>query len=199
MSKSIEGLKKRLEFLEGLEKRGLLKRWDDIQEHRANLRREAAETKRLLAEIEKLSEMGRQQADDEFSTKPGAKRKWKGSLGYCLICAVRALIAGGMATNTAQALRELSLWAKNWDRHSSRIDVKRREQFEQLVGEDWNYMRDECQRDHRELAARHSETLKAWGPFLEKEDALEAEMERFRALSVANQDTEELLRKPPQE
>jgi len=198
MSKSIEGLKRRLEFLEGLERRGLLEQWEDIQEHRANLRREDAERKRLLAENEKLGEMGRQQADDEFSTKPGAKRKWKGIVGYCLVCAVRALTADG--TSQAQAFRDLHWWAKNWHRPLSGMDAKRRNWFQQLVGEDWDYIRDECKRQEpRQLAARHSEALKAWGPFLAREAALEAEMERFRALSEANKDrAEELLRRSPQ-
>jgi hypothetical protein len=198
MSRSIDRLKRKLEFLQELERSGELECWEDIQEHLANLLREAAEAKRLHAECEKLDEVGRQQAGDEWRPKPGAKRKWKGNVGYCLICAVRALTADGN-TSQAQAFRDLHSWAKNWHRPLSVMDANRRERFAQLVGEHWDYIRDECRRDPRELAARHCEALKAWGPFLEREDALEAEMERWRALSAANQDrTEELLRKSPQ-
>jgi hypothetical protein len=143
---------------------------------------ERAEAKRLEAEYQKLAEMGRRQAGDEWpSTEPGRKRKWKGHLGYSLICAVRALTTDG--TSQAQAFRDLHYWAKNWHRRFSGVDAKRRNWFEQLVGEDWNYIRDECQhQDDRQLAVRHCEALKAWGPYLEREAALDAQMERFRLL-----------------
>jgi len=151
---------------------------------------ERAEAKRLIAEYEKLAEMGRRQAGDE-STELGRKRKWKGQLGYCLICAVRALTADG--TSQAKAFRDLHYWAQA-NHHSPKAQAN----FEQLVGEYWQYLRDECRlQKPRQLAARHSEALNAWGPCLKREDTLEAQMERFRALSAANEDRAELLRKSP--
>ncbi len=160
----------------------------DLIERLAKLHLELAEAKRLLAENEKFEAKMHRRQVEELRKKPGAKWKWKGELGYHLICAVRALTADG--TPNAQAFRDLHSWAKF--SHSNRKATRRiredQARFEQLLGEHWQYLRDECcsQKD-RQLAARHSEALKAWGPYFERDDALDAEMERFRAISAANE------------
>jgi hypothetical protein len=204
--KSIERLKNELKFLEELEKRGLLKHWEDIQEHHDNLRHGLAKAKRLMADNERLEIELNYRLAQEQRKKPGAKWKWKGKLGFNLICAVKALTADG--TSNAQAFRDLHDWARFWHSNPKAQQTKEWIKFEQLVGEHWAYIRDECSRQKpRQLAARHSEALKAWGSYFEQDDILDAEMERFRALSDAivyrseklSLKTEEpLLRKPPQ-
>src|SRR5262245_19030666 len=210
MSKSIERLKNKLEFQEELEKRGLLKHWEDVQEHcedlqehLANLRRGSAEAKRLIAANEWLAIEFNCRLAQEKRKKPGAKWKWKGEFGYHFICAVRALTADG--ASNAQGFRDLHYWANSTPKAR---ETKKWIRFEQLVGEHWAYIRDECCRQGpRQLAARHSEALNAWRSYFEQDDILDAEMERFRAMSCANEDRSEklsfttkevLLRKPAQ-
>jgi hypothetical protein len=107
-----------------------------------------------------------------------------------LICAVKALNADG--TPNAQAFRDLHLWANFWRSNrkvTRRIKEQARTRFEQLVGEHWQYLRDECYaQEPRQLAARHCDALKAWGLYFEQDDALDADMERFRTISAANEE-----------
>jgi len=39
-----------------------------------------------------------------------------------------------------------------------------------------------------QLAARYCEALKAWGPYFERDAALDAEMQRLKAISTANKE-----------
>jgi hypothetical protein len=159
----------------------------ELKEHLANLHVELAEARRLLAENEKFQAEMRRLQIEELRKKPGAKWKWKGERGYHLICAVRALTADG--TPNAQAFRDLHSWAKfsHSNRKATRCIREDQARFEQLLGEHWQYLRDECCQKPRQLAARYCNTLKAWGPYFERDDALDAEMERFRAISAANE------------
>lgn len=175
-------------FFEELQKRRTLrlkqleeaeKQLKNTEQRLADCNFELAEAKRLLAEIEKFeTELGCQQFE-ELRKKPGAKWKWKGELGYHLICAVKALTADG--TTPAQACRDLHSWAKLW--HSNRKAIRRiseeQARFEQLVGEHWQYLRDECCQKPRQLEVRYCDALKAWGPYFEKDNTLDAEMKRL--------------------
>jgi hypothetical protein len=173
-------------FFEDLQKRRTLRlkqleeaerQSKNAKECLANLNLELVEAKRLLAENEKFEVELRRRQIEELRKKPGAKRKWKGEVGYHLICAVKALTADGM--KGAQAFRDLHFWAK-----SNRI-CEARARFEQLVGEHWQYIRGECCKyERRQLAARYYDALEAWGPYFERDAALDAEMERFRAISA---------------
>jgi hypothetical protein len=187
-------------FLEELQKRRALrltqlkeaeKHLKEIEKRLADRDLELAEAKRLLAENEKFEVEQRRRQLEELRRKPGAKWKWKGELGYHLICAVKALTADG--TPDAQAFRDLHFWAKSW--HSSRRATPRTRErqmnpwtrFERLVGEHRHYLRDECcEQKPRQLAARYCNALKAWSRYFEWNDALDAEMERFRAISAGN-------------
>jgi hypothetical protein len=66
--------------------------------------------------------------------------------------------------------------------------------FRQLVGEHWRALQDECWQPFlssrkcskpRILAARYNQALKAWEPYFERARALDAEMEKFRAMADA--------------
>jgi DNA repair exonuclease SbcCD ATPase subunit len=139
----------------------------------ANLHFLDAECNRLRAETEKIGEIYRRQVE-RLKTKP---RKWRGELGYHFICAVKALTADG--TSEAQAFRDLHSWAKG-------LAVQSQKARFELVSEYWRYLRDECcKNEPRQLAVRYCNASKAWGPFFERDDALDAEMERFRAISDA--------------
>lgn len=176
-------------FLEELQKHRTLrlkqleqaeKQLKNAEQRLADLNFELAEAKRLIAENEKLEVEMRRQEVEEIRRKPGAKWKWKGELGYHLICAVRALTADG-TTTPAQAFRDLHSWATSW--HSNRKTRNREVQarFQQLLGEHWQRLRDECyQHEPRQLAARYCNALKAWSPYFEWDNDLDAEMERLR-------------------
>jgi hypothetical protein len=133
-----------------------------------------AEAKRLLAENEKFEVEMRRRQDEELKRKPGAKWKWKGEIGYHLICAVKALTTDG-TKNDAQAFHELHSWAKFW--RSNRKATEAQARFEQLIGEHWLYLRNECsEQKPRQLAARYYDALQAWGPYFKRDAALNAKM-----------------------
>ena len=163
----------------------------DTKERLANLDLELAEAKRLLAENEKLKNDMHLREIEKLRKKPGAKRKWKGQLGYHLICAVNALTADG--TTQGQATRDLVEWANFWSRPSNRkprrIEAAKADprwiRFKHLVGDHWEYLQSECcHQNPRALAVRYHNALKAWGPYFEQDRALDAAMERFRAMFV---------------
>jgi DNA repair exonuclease SbcCD ATPase subunit len=187
-------------FLEELQKRKALrlKQLEEIErqekklkEHLANLHSLRAECNRLWAENEKLAGELHHREAERVKKKPGARWRWKGEMGYHLICAVRALTADG--TSVAEAIRNLHHWSTAWTAGSRARQNRWDEtdsawiQFKQKVADEhWKALRDECwHRKPRQLAARYHDALKAWGPYFEWDDALDAEMERFRAMSAA--------------
>jgi hypothetical protein len=183
-------MKKKDKFFEEMQKREALRlkqlkeierQEKKLKEHLANLRSLRAECNRLWSKNEQFAgEMHHREAE-ELRKKPGASWRWKGKLGYHLICAVRALTADG--TSVAEAIRNLHHWSsRNRWNETDPAWV----QFRQKVADEhWKELRDEC-RDHkpRQLAARYHDALKAWGSYFERDDALDAEMERFRAMSA---------------
>jgi hypothetical protein len=178
-------------FLEEVKKRRVLRLKEleeaerqskNTKQRLADLDFEVVEAKRLLARNEKFEVELRRRQVEELRKKPGAKWKWKGELGYHLICAVKALTADG--TTPAQACRDLHYWARCHSNPKAKAQATRWVRFEQLVGEHWQYLRDECCQKPRQLEARYCDALKAWGPYFERDAALDAEMERSRAISA---------------
>jgi hypothetical protein len=170
-------------FFEDLQKRRTLRltqledarrQLKNIEERLANCHLKLAEAKRLLAGNEKFEVEMRCRQDEELKRKPGAKWKWKGEIGYHLICAVKALTTDG-TKNDAQAFQELHSWAKFW--RSNRKATEAQARFEQLIGEHWLYIRNECyEQKPRQLAARYYDALQAWGPYFKRDAALDAKM-----------------------
>jgi len=155
--------------------RNATRRLKNAEKRFADLDFELAEAKRLLAENEKFEFELRRRQGEELRKKSGAKWKWKGELGYHLICAVKALTAD--VSGQGRAFRDLHSWAT----HSNR-------EAQVLLGEHWQYLREECRKKPRQLAARHCEALKTWGPYFERDDALDLEMERLKGISAANKE-----------
>jgi len=153
----------------------------------------SAEGKRLISEHEKLDADLWRRWFEERRKKAGAGWKWKGELGYHLIAAVKALTADG--SSQAQAFRDLCEWSYFWRAHPIRRKTRRFRDVEadprwirlrRLAGEHWQYLRDECRYlKPRALAARHYDALKAWDPYFERDQALDIEVERFRAMHDA--------------
>ena len=175
------------------------------------LKKRAEKLKRAIAQGERLrAENQKQKADnlrreDEFLKKQRGGPKWKSELGYHLICAINALTADG--TSVLKACTELHDWSDYW-RFSARPRMTRQkrhileqggwDQFRQRVGEHWSALSDhdpasapsslsdECW-DHkpRQLQSRYHDALKYWRGYFERERALDAEMESFRAICDA--------------
>jgi hypothetical protein len=194
-------MKKKNKFFEELQKRKALRlkqleenerQSKDLTERLAKLHLELAECNRLWSKNEKLAGELHHREAEKLRKKPGTPQRWKGELGYHLICAVKALTVDG--TSVAEAIRSLHHWSTTWVHQNPRSRQYRWDetvpawvQFKQKVADEhWKALRNECwHHKPRQLAARYHDALKAWGPYFERDDALDAEMERFRAMSAA--------------